>query len=121
VTERGRRRRQLDVGWFGTSLMMMEHYEANHPRLSVQADLPAIGDRFEVTEWRHRGYVHALTISWRASYPWITFHTDSHGREGRPAERSCPTSTPPSTAVVAGTWSSSVSASTTSGAIIKAG
>ncbi|MGW4368098.1 GDSL-type esterase/lipase family protein [Nocardia takedensis] len=73
-------RRHLRVGWFGTSLM--EHYEAHNPRLSTQADLPAIGDTIEVTEWRNRGYVHALLTTWRARYPWITFASDNHGEGG---------------------------------------
>lgn len=73
-------RPELRIGWFGTSLM--EHYEAHHPRLSTQADLPAIGEQIEVTEWRNRGYVHALTNSWRTSYPWITFTSGNYGEGG---------------------------------------
>lgn len=60
----------------------MEHYEAHHPRLSTQADLPAIGEAVEITEWRHRGYVHALTTRWQSSYPWITLTTDNHSEGG---------------------------------------
>ncbi|WP_169813282.1 DUF459 domain-containing protein [Nocardia vaccinii] len=73
-------RPQLRIAWFGTSLM--EHYEAHNPRLSAQADLPAIGDTIEITEWRNRGYVHGLLTTWRARYPWITFTSDNHGEGG---------------------------------------
>ncbi|MFJ9370537.1 GDSL-type esterase/lipase family protein [Nocardia sp. NPDC101769] len=73
-------RPQLRVGWFGTSLM--EHYEAHNPRLSTQADLPAVGDAVEVTEWRNRGYVHGLLTTWRVRYPWITFTSDNRGEGG---------------------------------------
>ncbi|MEW1739294.1 GDSL-type esterase/lipase family protein [Nocardia beijingensis] len=73
-------RRQLRIGWFGTSLM--EHFEAHNPRLSNQADLPSVGEQLAVTEWRHRGYVHALITSWSTRYPWITFHSDNCGEGG---------------------------------------
>ncbi|MGW4069225.1 DUF459 domain-containing protein [Nocardia grenadensis] len=73
-------RSELRIGWFGTSLM--EHYEAHNPRLAVQADLPGIGEQITVTEWRKRGYVHALTTGWSTRYPWITFTTDNHGEGG---------------------------------------
>ncbi|MBF6171050.1 DUF459 domain-containing protein [Nocardia blacklockiae] len=76
----GHPRRELRIGWFGTSLM--EHYEAHHPRLSTQADLPAIGEQVEVTEWRHRGYVHALTTTWQARYPWLSLTSDNRGEGG---------------------------------------
>ncbi|MFI2477839.1 GDSL-type esterase/lipase family protein [Nocardia xishanensis] len=71
---------QLHMGWFGTSLM--EHYEAHNPRLSTQADLPRIGEQIEVTEWRNRGYIHALISHWRTRYPWISFTSDNHGEGG---------------------------------------
>ena len=73
-------RPELRIGWFGTSLM--EHYEAHNPRLSTQADLPAVGETIEVTQWRNRGYVHALLTTWRARYPWITLTSDNHGEGG---------------------------------------
>lgn len=78
-------RRELHIGWFGTSLM--EHYEAHNPRLSTQADLPAIGEQIEVTQWRNRGYVHAVTTGWQATYPWITISTDNHGEGGATSRR----------------------------------
>ncbi|WP_029930779.1 GDSL-type esterase/lipase family protein [Nocardia otitidiscaviarum] len=80
VLDPGQPRTRLRVAWFGTSLM--EHYEAHNPRLSVQADLPAIGEKIEVTEWRTRGYVHGLLTTWRARYPWITFDSDNRGEGG---------------------------------------
>ncbi|WP_429454982.1 GDSL-type esterase/lipase family protein [Nocardia sp. GP40] len=73
-------RPELRIGWFGTSLM--EHYEAHNPQLATQADLPAIGDTIEVTEWRNRGYVHGLLTTWRARYPWITLTSDNRGEGG---------------------------------------
>lgn len=73
-------RQQLRIGWFGTSLM--EHYEAHNPRLSTQADLPDIGQQLEVTEWRNRGYVHALITGWSIHYPWITILSDNRGEGG---------------------------------------
>ncbi|WP_280299435.1 GDSL-type esterase/lipase family protein [Nocardia abscessus] len=73
-------RRQLRIAWFGTSLM--QHYEAHNPRLSTQADLPEIGEQLAVTEWRNRGYVHALITSWSIRYPWITFHSNNFGEGG---------------------------------------
>lgn len=71
---------ELRIGWFGTSLM--EHYEAHSPRLSAQADLPAIGDSVEVTQWRHRGYVHALLTQWQVCFPWITLTSENHSEGG---------------------------------------
>ncbi|WP_280491928.1 GDSL-type esterase/lipase family protein [Nocardia asiatica] len=74
------RRTELRIGWFGTSLM--EHLGAHNPRLHTQADLPEIGERIEVTERRHRGYVTALTTHWQALYPWVTIASDNHGEGG---------------------------------------
>ncbi|WP_069162905.1 GNAT family N-acetyltransferase [Nocardia altamirensis] len=73
-------RSQLRLAWFGDSLM--EHLDAHNPRLSDQASLPSIGEHVEITEYRHRGYVHALLTTWRARYPWIEFHSDNHARGG---------------------------------------
>lgn len=75
-----RSRQHLGLAWFGTSLM--EHLEAYNPRLSDQTDLPELGDNIEVTERRHRGYVHALLTTWRARYPWIDFSSDNCAKGG---------------------------------------
>lgn len=76
----GQPRPELRIGWFGTSLM--EHLEAHNPRLHTQAALPEIGDRIEVTERRHRGYVTALATSWQTRYPWVTLNSDNYGEGG---------------------------------------
>lgn len=70
----------LSVCWFGTSLM--EHLAAYSPRLTAQADLPVIGDYIEVTEWRNRGYVHALLIEWKVRYPRTTITSLMAGEGG---------------------------------------
>lgn len=75
-----RPRSQLSFAWFGTSLM--EHYTAHNPRLSAQADLPAVGELIEVTEWRNRGYVAALLTGWQTRYPWLDITSLMAGEGG---------------------------------------
>lgn len=73
-------RPKLALAWFGTSLM--EHFAAHNPRLTTQADLPAVGEKVEVTEWRNRGYVASLLTGWQTRYPWIDFTSLMAGEGG---------------------------------------
>lgn len=73
-------RPELRVAWFGTSLM--EHFEAHHPRLVDQSDLPAIGSTVVVESWRNRGYVHAISTWMSARFPWTDVIVDNHGMGG---------------------------------------
>ncbi|MFJ4651095.1 GDSL-type esterase/lipase family protein [Nocardia sp. NPDC088792] len=73
-------RRALRFAWFGTSLT--EHYEAHHPRLVDQTDLPPVGSLITVAQWRHRGYVHAVTVWASTRFPHIEFTAQNYGAGG---------------------------------------
>lgn len=59
----------MRIAWWGDSLI--EAYEAHSPRLADPADLPQVGSMVEITQWRHRGFAHAVTIALQARNPSV--------------------------------------------------
>ncbi|MEV6258619.1 SGNH/GDSL hydrolase family protein [Nocardia sp. NPDC051911] len=59
----------MRISWRGDSLI--EAYEAHNPRLTDPADLPPVGSMVEITQWRHRGFSHAVTTALQARYPSV--------------------------------------------------
>ncbi|MGW0883232.1 GDSL-type esterase/lipase family protein [Streptomyces sp. NPDC002671] len=72
--------RTLTVGFFGTSIM--EHLEAYNAQMTTQADLPVVGSNVTVEGWHQRGWVHRLSLSLRAAFPYVTFDVRNHGEGG---------------------------------------
>jgi acetyltransferase-like isoleucine patch superfamily enzyme/lysophospholipase L1-like esterase len=71
---------RLGIGFFGTSIM--QHLEAYAPGLFDQMNLPQVGERVEVTEWRTRGYVNQLALMAQARWPHVLIDVKNHGYGG---------------------------------------
>lgn len=67
----------LKIGFFGTSIM--QHLEGYVPQLYDQMNLPDIGFKVEVIDWRKRWYVSMLENYLTISYPSLSFNIDNHG------------------------------------------
>lgn len=71
---------RLRIGFFGTSIM--QHLEAYSPRIYDQMNLPQVGEAVEITEWRTKGYVHALALMFQARWPHVRVDVRNYGYGG---------------------------------------
>ncbi|MGY1944432.1 SGNH/GDSL hydrolase family protein [Nocardia asiatica] len=70
-----RQRKPVRIAWWGDSLI--EALEAHNPRLADPADLPQVGSTVAVTQWRHRGFAHAVTVALQARYPKVDVEVEN--------------------------------------------
>lgn len=66
--------------WFGTSLT--SHLEAHSDALTNPAQIPAVGDHVEITQWRSRGFAHLVATEIQADWPHVTFSFTNRGVGG---------------------------------------
>ncbi|WP_342222241.1 SGNH/GDSL hydrolase family protein [Nocardia gipuzkoensis] len=50
--------------------------------LPTPADLPEVGSTVEITQWRHRGFSHAVTVALQARHPSVQIESANYAHGG---------------------------------------